>query len=43
VSPQNLILFAPLIIVGVVGVLGLIGYLAACAAAGRWLSLSEWL
>lgn len=32
-----------LIALMVVGVLALCGYLAACAAAGRWLSLDEWL
>jgi hypothetical protein len=32
-----------LIVVGMVSALMVFGYLAGCAAAGRWLSLREWL
>lgn len=32
-----------LICLGSLGALAAVGYLAACAGAGRWLTLKEWL
>jgi len=30
-------------ILGIFALLGAMGYLSACAGAGRWLTLREWL